>query len=339
MRVGLIGAGSISETHARAAHAIPGVEIAAVYGGNRERAERLAAACGAAACSDLPAFLEQPMDLVIIGSPSGLHAEQGIAAAARGLHVLVEKPIDIATARADALIAAARSAGVKLGVLFQDRGQPSFARLRDALARGRFGRPLLASARVKWFRPPEYYRGSKWRGTWTLDGGGALMNQGIHTVDLLRWLLGPVRRLSARTATLRHEIEVEDTVTAWLEFESGALATLEATTAAYPGYPRRVELTAEDGTFVLEHDRVVAADTRQPCDDLAIAGDADGNASASSPIVSDGRSHQRLIEDFIGAIREDRDPLCTGIEGRSSVAIAEAAYESSRSGHIVEVRE
>ena len=129
---------------------------------------------------------------------------------------------------------------------------------------GRLGRPLLASARVKWFRPPEYYGQSRWRGTWALDGGGALMNQGIHTADLLLWLLGPVRRVSARAVTALHPIEVEDTVVALLEFESGAVGTLEATTAAYPGYRRRLELTGTEGTVIVEHDRLVAADLRQP---------------------------------------------------------------------------
>jgi UDP-N-acetyl-2-amino-2-deoxyglucuronate dehydrogenase len=337
IRIGLIGAGSISETHARAVQAIDGTEIVAVHGGNATRAARLASIYGGAAIPDLAAFLSQPMDLVIIGSPSGLHAEQGIAAAGRGIHVLVEKPLDVTSARADALIDAARRAGVKLGVLFQDRAQPSFIRLQAALAGGHLGKPLLASARVRWYRPPEYYRDSRWRGTWALDGGGALMNQGIHTIDLLLWLLGPIRRVSAVTATQLHAIEVEDTALAWLEFASGAVATFEATTAAYPGYRRRVELTTTDGTVILEHDRVSAADTRQPYDEPAPQGPTDANESASSPVVSDGRGHQRLVEDFITAIGAGRDPCCSGEEGRRSVAVAEAIYQSARSGRIVEV--
>lgn len=339
VRIGLIGAGNISETHARAVQAIEGADIVAVHGGNTGRAERLASTCGCAAYPDLPSFLARPMDIVIIGSPSGLHADQGIAAAERGLHVLVEKPIDVSSARADALIDAARRAGVKLGVLFQDRGQPSFVRLQAALQAGRLGTPLLASGRVRWYRPPEYYRESRWRGTWALDGGGALMNQGIHTVDLLLWLLGPLRRVSAQTATRLHAIEVEDTVVAWLEFASGALATFEATTAAFPGYRRRVELTTTAGTLILEHDRVIAADTREPYDEPALQDAADSNVSASSPVVSDGRGHQRLIEDFIEAIRDDREPRCSGVEGRRSVAVAEAVYGSARSGRPVEIRE
>ena len=339
IRIGLAGAGNISETHARAALAAGDVEIVAVHGANADRAARLASTCGGAACTDYSEFLSHSMDIVIIGSPSGLHADQGIAAAERGMHVLVEKPIDVTTARADALIEAARRAGVKLGVLFQDRSQPSFVRLQAALREGRLGKPLLASARVRWYRPPEYYGDSRWRGTWALDGGGALMNQGIHTVDLLLWLLGPVGRVSALTATQLHAIEVEDTIVAWLQFTNGAVATFEATTAAYPGYRRRLELTTTGGTLILEHDRVIAADTREPYDEPGTLAAADTNASASSPVVSDGRGHQRLIEDFIEAIATGRDPRCSGVEGRRSVAVAEAIYESARSGRIVDVHE
>ena len=338
MNIGILGAGNISETHARAASAIPGVRVVAVHGGNHERASRLAETWGAAAYATLDAFLaHEPMDIVAIGSPSGLHAEQGIAACRRGLHVLVEKPIDVTVERADALIAAADEAGVTLGVFFQDHAQPDLVRAHDAIAGGRIGRPLLASARVKWYRPPEYYGQSRWRGTWALDGGGALMNQGIHTADLLLWMLGPVRQVAARTATLLHDIEVEDTALAILEFESGAVATLEATTAAWPGYRRRVEISGTDGTLVIEHDRLVAADIRSPGPDLIGTDAADRNASASSPVVSDARGHQRLLEDFIEAIRTGRPPRCTGRDARASVRLATAIYEAAREGSWVRV--
>jgi predicted dehydrogenase len=250
----------------------------------------------------------------------------------------VEKPIDVTPERADVLIAAARTSDVRLGVFFQDRVQPDIVRLRDAIVSGRIGRPLVASARVKWFRPPEYYSQSHWRGTWAFDGGGALMNQGIHTVDLLQWLLGPVRRLSATTRTALHKIEVEDTVIALLEFASGAVATLEATTAAYPGYKRRVEISGTEGTLVLEHDRLVRADLRQPADDLVADLSADSNQSASSPVVSDARGHQRLLEDFVEAVYSHRDPICTGEEARKSVALVCAIYDAAKSGTWVEMK-
>jgi predicted dehydrogenase len=331
--VGLIGGGNISETHARAASAISGVEIAAVYGANREKVSRLAREFGGALYEEFDAFLNhRPMDLVIIGSPSSLHAEHGIAAARRGLHVLTEKPIDISTARADALIEAANTAKVKLGVLLQDRSKPHVRQLKSWLEQGVLGRPLFVEARVKWWRPPEYYASSRWRGTFALDGGGALINQGIHTVDLLLYLLGDVTRVEARTATLLHKIEAEDTAAAILEFASGAIGTLYATTAAYPGYPRRVEITGTEGTVTLEHDRVVAANVRNVQDLLATLTDSvpDQNQSATSAAVSDFRGHQALLEDFLRAIRENRTPLCGDREGRRSIELVERIYSSAR---------
>src|SRR5262249_39606901 len=215
-------------------------------------AERFAATHGTTAFASIDALLaHKPLDVVVIGSPSGLHAEHGIAAARRGVHVLVEKPIDVTVARADALIRAADDARVTLGVIFQDRLKPDVRAVKTFLDEGKLGAPILATASVKWYRTPEYYRASAWRGRRALDGGGALMNQGVHTVDLLLWLFGPVRRVFARTATRLHDIEVEDTAVAALEFASGALGTLEAATSAYPGYSRRIELTGSNGTVVL----------------------------------------------------------------------------------------
>ncbi|HWW75042.1 MAG TPA: Gfo/Idh/MocA family oxidoreductase [Pyrinomonadaceae bacterium] len=337
IHAGILGAGNISETHARAASETEGLEIVAVHGHNREKAERLASLYGGKVYADLDSFLaHRPLDLVLIGSPSGLHAEQGIAAARRGLHVLVEKPVDITTERADALTEACERAGVKLGVFFQDRAAPDVRRLKEFVEAGGLGRPLLVSGRLRWYRPPEYYRDSRWRGTWALDGGGALMNQGVHTLDLLLWLLGDVRRVYAKAVTALHEIEVEDTAVATLEFESGAVGTLEATTAAFPGYPRRVELTGTEGTVILEQNRIVAADLRTPREGLVSPPEASaGNPSASSPVVSDVSGHREILADFLRAVETGARPICDGREGRRSVALAQAVYESSRTGRAV----
>jgi predicted dehydrogenase len=330
-RIGVLGTGNISGTHARAAAEIPGVEVAAVFGRDREKAARIADEYGATAYDDLDRFLRHPsLDVVLVGSPSGLHGEHGIAAARAGHHVLVEKPLEITPARADALISAAREAGVRLGVFFQNRTMPEIAWLKRLVDTGGMGRVFLASAQVKWYRPPEYYGGSRWRGTWSLDGGGALMNQAIHTVDLLLWMLGDVRRVHARALTALHEIEVEDTVVATLEFASGAVATLEATTAAYPGYPRRMELTGTEGTVTLEHDRVRDLDLRSPPAEPLPREAADETASASSPIVSDVRGHRRVIEDFLRSIESGEPPLCDGPDGRRSVEVVDAVYRSAR---------
>ena len=328
--VGLIGGGNISETHARAARAISRVEIAAVYGTNFEKVRRLCRDHGGTPFEDFSAFLtHRPMDLVIIGSPSGLHARQGIAAAEQGLHVLTEKPIDISTRRADELIEVADRARVKLGVIFQDRMKPHIRQWKDWIDHGALGKPLLVDARVKWYRPPEYYRNSRWRGTLELDGGGALINQGIHTIDLLLWLLGEVSRVQAQTATELHSIEAEDTATAILEFSSGTLGLFHATTAAYPGYARRVEISGTEGTVILEHDQIIAADLRKAPDEGARMAPRDENQSASSATVSDFRGHQAVIEDFLSAIQKNTLPACDGREGRRSLALVEAIYRAA----------
>ena len=346
MNIGLIGAGNISGTHARAIGEIPGATVAAIYGPTRERAAALAAQHGAAAYDSLDQFLNhRPMEMVAIGSPSGLHGEHGIAAAKRGLHVLVEKPIEITTGRVDAFITETQRAGVTLGVIFQDRMKPDIVRLKATVDAGALGQPILASARVKWYRPPEYYGGSKWRGTWALDGGGALMNQGVHTVDLLLWLGGPVRRVFARAAAKLHPIEVEDTAVAVLEFASGAFGTLEATTSAYPGYARRMELTGSKGTAILDGDRLDLSGVRLGSDhgQTAVRPQSDPSqtavrpqsdpgqtpVNASSPVVADVSAHRRVFEDFIGAVTDRRPPLCDGEAARASVAVIEAIYRSS----------
>ena len=329
-----MGGGNISETHARAARAIPGLEIAAIYGTNRDRVERFATIHGGTPYLDLDAFLNhKPMDFVAIGSPSGLHSVHGIAAARRGLHVLTEKPIEISTERADELIGAARESGVKLGVMFQDRFKPDIRRLKQWIDDGAIGKPLLIDARVKWYRSPGYYSESKWRGTLALDGGGALINQAVHTLDLLLWLFGDVVRVQARTATVMHAIQGEDTAIALLEFASGALGTVLATTAAFPGYPRRVEATGTQGTLILEHDRIIAADLRDVSGRVNVSLPSGDNENVASPVVSDFSGHQAIFEDFVGAIRDNGTPACDGLEGRRSIALVEEIYSVARKNH------
>jgi len=345
--IGLIGGGNITETHARAARAISGVEIAAIHGANAGKIARLCREHGGTPYQNIDAFLNhRPMDLVILGSPSGLHAEQGIDAASHGLHVLTEKPLEISTARADSLIVAANAAHVQLGVLFQDRTKPHIRQLKSWLAQNLLGKILFVDARVKWYRPPEYYSNSRWRGTLALDGGGALINQGVHTIDLLLWLLGDVARVQARTAALLHKIEAEDTAVAAFEFASGGIGVFHATTAAYPGYPRRVEISGTEGTVILEHDRILAANLRDSPTAAKISADLaalnelakDENQSSSSAAVSDFRGHQAVLEDFLAAIQHNRAPACDGIEGRRSIALVEAIYRAARTpDHIITV--
>ncbi len=339
LRIGILGGGNISGTHARAVRETPGVELVACWGRDPEKTAQMAARYGATAYRDLDRFLgHRPMELVLVGTPSGLHAEHARAAARRGLHVLVEKPLDVTTQRIDTLIEECDRAGVRLGVIFQDRAAPDLVWLKQLVAGGALGTVFLASARVKWHRPPQYYAGSDWRGTWALDGGGALANQAIHSLDLLLWLLGDVERVYAATRTAVHAIEVEDTAVATLEFVGGAVATVEAATSAFPGLPRRVEITGSEGTVIVEQDRVVSVQLRTPVPGPPPQEDGDANASATSPVVADVRGHRRVLEDFLSAVRTGAPPLCDGRDGRRSVELVEAMYRSARLGGPVPVR-
>lgn len=326
MNVGLVGGGNISDTHARAALAA-GLQLVGVCGDNHTRVREFARRYGIVAYDTLDALVLQPsIDMVMIGSPSGCHAEQARTAALAGCHVLVEKPLDISTASIDKLLHKIERTGVTLGVVFQDRLKPDVVAMKRQIDAGDLGTPLLATGEVKWFRPPEYYAGSRWRGTWALDGGGALMNQGIHTVDLLLHLLGPVARVSGLVATRFHAIEAEDTATAMLEFENGALGTIDVTTAAPPGRPRRLQIVGSAGSLVLEGDHLHATG----------AGSVE---NASSPVVTDVSAHVRIIEDFVDAVRSGRPPICDGAEGRRSVEVVEAVYRSAREKRPIDLRQ
>ena len=326
-RIGILGGGNISDSHLRAAMEIDALEIAGVCGNNAEKVRNLADKAGIKGFTDETRFFQEcPMDLVAIGSPSGLHAGQGIKAANQGIHVLVDKPIDITTQKADQLIAACRENGVKLGVFFQDRVSKGAQELKELVENGKLGNPLLATAHVKWYRGPEYYGDSRWRGTWALDGGGAILNQGTHTLDLLIWLLGNPRRVFGISRTMLHKIETEDTAVAVIEFDSGVLATYEAATSAYPGQPRKIYLTGSRGTASLVHDRL---------EKVAILGEENAGEAkereeapenTSSPVVSDASGHRRIMEDFLEAIEQDRPPMCDGADARRSVRLVEAIY-------------
>ena len=337
MRIGILGAGGISDTHVRAAQGLDGVQIVAVHGGNHEKAAALAQRAGAVAYDTLGSFLEHPMDAVAIGSPSGLHAEQAIAAVRRGLHVIVEKPLDITPARIDALIGEADRARVKVGVFFQERLLPELVAIKQKIDSGAIGKPVFIAGRLPWYRPPEYYANSRWRGTRALDGGGALMNQGIHTVDVLLWLFGPVSGVLGRTAnSLHRDIEVEDTAVATLEFESGALGTIEATTAAYPGFNKKLEITGEHGSVILEDDNILAWNFRdsRPEDDAIRASSQQGSigGGASDPTKINFYGHQLQLQDLVDSVRNNTRPAVEGREARNAVALIRALYASADKG-------
>lgn len=339
---GIIGCGMISRFHAKAIADIPGARVAACFDTLGASADKLAGELGCRAYHDLNAMLADPaVQIVTIGTPSGVHLEPAVAAAQAGKHVIVEKPLEITLDRCDQIIRACEKAGVTLATIFPSRFHETGQSIKQAVDGGRFGRLVLGDAAVKWFRTQQYYDSGAWRGTWALDGGGALMNQAIHSVDLLTWLMGPVTEISAHTATLAHErIEVEDVATATLRFASGALGTIVATTASYPGSLKRIEIRGSQGTAVMEEEGIVAWDfaAKQPQDDeirARLAGKTKTGGGASDPAAIGHHGHTLLFQDVVRAIQSGTRPLVDGHEGRRSVEIILAIYQSAETGRPV----
>jgi predicted dehydrogenase len=335
---GIIGAGNISLIHGQAIAAIPGARVRAVLSKTRERAAGLADKLGADALVDAEAFFARPdIQVVTICTPSGTHAELGMRAAAARKHVIVEKPIDVTVEKARMLVDACERQGVRLGVIFQSRFLPAVQLMKRAIERGRLGRLFVADAYVKWFRAPEYYEAARWRGTKALDGGGALINQAIHTVDLVQHLAGPAATVFGMTDRKRHAaIEAEDTAVAVVRYAGGAMGVIEATTSIYPGFSRRVEIHGEKGSVVLDGNDIAvwklteAGEEEAELERLRAAA-KDASDGSSNPMNLDVAGHRQQIEDFLGALREGRAPVVDGREGLKALALVRAVYESAES--------
>ena len=340
IKFAIIGAGNIAEFHARAIGLVEGAELGAVHSRTQAPGQAFAAKFDCRYAADLDDILTDPtIDAVAITTPSGTHRDIGIAAAKAGKHVLCEKPLDITVERIDALVAACDAAGVQLGAIFQSRFGAGAQAARDAVQTGRFGKLAQCSAYIPWYRSAEYYGSAGWRGTWDLDGGGALMNQGIHAVDLLLWLAGDVVTVSAKCQTRLHDIEVEDNAVAWLQFAHGGIGVIQASTCCSPGERKRIEIKGEKGSVTLVDDEPVfwqfAEELPQDADVRALAGNAQIGGGASDPKAISVEGHRAQYADFVGALQEGRPPAVPGREGRKAVALIRAIYESSRKGTTV----
>jgi predicted dehydrogenase len=341
---GIIGCGMIADFHARAIKELKKGKLIGCFDNNYSAAERLAAKYGAQPFADLQQMVaDQRVDVVTVCTPSGAHLEPAAKAAQAGCHVIVEKPLEITVRRCERIIAACEKHGVTLSTVFPSRFARSAQLLKSAVQTGRFGRLTLASAAVKWYRTQAYFDNGGWRGTWALDGGGALMNQAIHSVDLLTWMMGSVAEVTAVTDTLGHErIEVEDTAVALLRFACGALGVIEASTAAYPGWSKRIEIHGTNGSARLEEDKITAwqfAKMTSADKKIAVAASepqTDGGAGDPSAITHAG--HATQFNDVLKAIEKQRPPSIDGREGRRSVQIIQAIYKSAATGKPVRLQ-
>ncbi|GIW99796.1 MAG: oxidoreductase [Pirellulaceae bacterium] len=339
---GVIGCGMIARFHAQALAEIEGAELVACHSRNPESAQKFADQFGCTAYEQLEAMLaDARVQVVTICTPSGAHLEPCLAAAQAGKHVIVEKPLEVTVDRCDQMIQACEQAGVQLATIFPSRFHESSQAMKRAVEAGRFGKLALGDAYVKWYRTQEYYDSGAWRGTWQLDGGGALMNQAIHSVDLLLWLMGSVQEVMAHTATVAHErIEVEDVATASLRFANGALGVIEATTAAYPGSLKKIELSGSHGTAILEEEDIIKWEfANETAEDeafrKAMIGKTKTGGGAADPAAIGHHGHAALFRDFLAALQEGRPPLIDGYEGRRSVELICAVYQSAQSGQKV----
>lgn len=337
---GIIGCGNIGPVHAAAIAEVRGAKLVAVADVVATNAKKLADQYGADSYGDYQEMLQRDdLHAISLCVPSGLRMEIAVACAKAGKHILSEKPLDVTTKRIDKIIAACDKAKVKLGCIFQSRFSEDATRIHEAVEQGRFGKLVMGDAYIKWYRSQEYYDSGAWRGTWKLDGGGALMNQGIHTIDLLQWFMGPVKRVTAKTALVAHkDIEVEDLAVAMLEFESGALGVIEGSTATWPGHASRVEVHGTEGGAVLEDGKLSfwQFNKRKPADkkiEAALKEESALGSGAGDPLAGlKIEGHRRQIDDFTKAIQKDRPPHIEGRQGRNAVALIEAIYRSAKSG-------
>ena len=333
---GIVGCGNVSRIHAESIKGIEKAELIAVMSRTENSAKELAREYKCDCYTDLDAFLKrEDIDVVVILTPNSLHADIGIKAARCGKHVVVEKPMDIDLKKADKLINECEKNDVKLSVIFQRRFSDAVQIVKEHVDKGELGKINFGNAFVKWYRTQEYYESSDWRGTWQFEGGGALINQSIHYVDLLQYLAEPIDEVFAYMTTRSHNIEVEDILVGTLKFKNGALGLVEANTTAYPGFEARVDIYGDNGSAVIvddELDKLIIKGKKK----ISSIRNQKNLTGASNPQIS-FELHKRQYQDIVDSIMNNRRPSVDGIDGRNTLAVVLALYESARTGKAVKV--
>ena len=338
---GVVGLG-MGRHHCNAIRVAEGARLVAVCDVDEERLRIVAEEHGCETYTDFQKFLANgSVDVVNIATPSGLHAEFAILAARAGKHVIVEKPADIAVEPIDEMIEACEKNNVKAAGIFQARFDPLNIRIRAAIDAGCLGKLIGIHGHLPWYRAQDYYSGihGSWKGTWNMDGGGSLMNQGVHTVDLLQWFGGAVKTVFGQFGIFAHDIESEDQVAAVLGFTSGALGTLYTTTCCYPGYNQRITLYGERGSIVKEEGKLISwkmiddPNCVEENDLISQYGaNAEKDSRAADPMAASFSGHAEIVTDMVAAIREDRNPVISLASARNAVEIINSIYASGRKG-------
>ncbi|MCF7875716.1 Gfo/Idh/MocA family oxidoreductase [Candidatus Bipolaricaulota bacterium] len=340
LKLGLVGAGAAAELHANALKNVEGVSLSAVFNRSSEEAKEFAANWEINCFDDYEELLAMnELDIIDICTATGTHSQFAVPAAKAGKNLIIEKPLEITPEKCDEIIAAAGQNNVKVAVIFQNRFKDSIRTIRTALRKGRLGRLVLGTANVNWYRSPEYYR-NNWKGTKDLDGGGALINQSIHTIDLLQWLMGDADSITGRVKTLTHEIEGEDIGVATLEFSNGSLGTITGSTAIYPGLDEELGIYGTKGSIELTGSRITTwemSETKPGDEEIIAVPEEEGKSGASNPTDIESENHRRQIQEIVDALRSDKTPPVPGNEAKKSVRIINAIYESSRTGKTIEL--
>jgi predicted dehydrogenase len=330
-KVGISGAGTIGRIHAEALRTIENAELVAVAEPRTEAGRAFVEEFGGTLFdSFIDMLTHDDLNVVIITTPSGIHPDQTVLAARAGKHVITEKPMAITKDGLDRMIDAVESADVHLAVIFQNRLSADVVTVKRAIEQGVIGTPVLANGAMYWHRTQEYYEANGgWRGTWALDGGGALMNQAIHTVDLLQWFMGGIRSVRAHTATLTHDIETEDTASASFEFQTGALGSITATTSASKDWPVRIELVGTAGRITLENNAITLWDAGTVPEEVVLTAVDQDLADGWRPDEPFGAGHARQLRNIFDAMANGRTPYVPGREAREAVDSILALYEAA----------
>ena len=336
---GILGLGLIAEFHAKAIRAMKKGKLIACYSRSQTKADAFGKKYNCSGYSSMNAFCSHPdLDIVTICTPSGAHLEPSIKVAEAGKHLIVEKPLEISLERCDKIIEVCEKNKVKLAGVFPSRFHDITKVIKSAIDEGRFGKLVLGDTYVKWYRSQDYYNKGGWHGTWTLDGGGALMNQSIHAIDLLQYFMGPVKAIQSFTETIGHKrMEVEDNAVAILQFKNGALGVIEGSTTVYPGFLKRIEISGTKGSAIMEEENLKSWNfVNEKSEDKIIrkrfAIKTEIGGGAADPAVIGFHGHQRQFEDMVKALETDSKPLVDGYEARKAVEIILAIYKSAKEG-------
>lgn len=333
LKFAIVGCGMIASYHAKALNEIDGAVLSGAFDADKDALQKFCLNFNIKAFESFDDVLKSDeVDAICICLPSGLHYEFAIKCAKHKKHIVIEKPIALNIEQCDEIISCAEENHIMVTVISQLRYTESVKHLKNAVEKNLFGKITLADISMKFYRDPEYYSSSKWKGTVKMDGGGALMNQGIHGIDLLQYIMGPVKSVQAISKTLFHNIETEDTLVAILEYENGAVGTVQATTSVYPGYQRKISVCGTEGTVVLCEDKIESWDMKNKDFMPVISNDGLNMKTGSRPDGMDFSLHKMQLNDFVECIKNNKKPFIDAYEGKKSVEIICAIYKSAKNG-------